>query len=152
MQLTKTMATVGTGMVAGGTALHLTNVLPTIFKDVNVENALKVQRGVTVRIAPLIASLFVGVGASGAVYYLSTNRKEDLPWLLGCGALVACFPYTFFFLAPINSRITSNNVPVSEGMAVLKKWRNIAAVRGATAFAVFAFFAYLSTKRVEYEV
>jgi len=151
MQLTKTVATVGTGMVAGGTAMHLTNVLPTLLKDGNVENALKVQRGMTIRIAPLVGSLVVGLGAAGAVYYLSKNRKEDMPWLIGSGILAAFFPYTFYFLSPINNRITASNVPVSEGVAVLKKWRNFAAFRGASTFVMFAYFAYLSTKRVQYD-
>ena len=150
IRITKTLATVGTGMVAGGTAMHVTNLHPT-YRDIDIEAALKVQKGITIRIAPLIGSLVVGLTASGAVYYLSKNRKEDFPWLAGCGILVASFPYTFYFLAPINNRITSGSVSAAEGAAVLKKWRNFAAFRGASTFALFAYFAYLSTKKVDYD-
>lgn len=151
MRLMKTVATVGTGMFAGGTAIHLTNVHPTFMKDLDIENALKVQKGMTVRIAPLVGSLVVGLSAAGAVYYLSKNRKEDLPWLVGGGILAAFFPYTFYFLSPINNRITSGNVSLAEGAAVLNKWKRFAAVRGASTFLIFAYFAYLSTKNVKYD-
>lgn len=151
MRITKAIATVGTGMFAGGTAIHLTNIHPTIMKDIDIENALKVQRGMTVRILPLVGSLVVGFSAAGAVYYLSKNRKEDMPWLVGSGILAASFPYTFYFLSPINNRIKAANVSLAEGASVLYKWKNFAAVRGATTFLVFAYFAYLATKRVDYE-
>ena len=151
IRITKTIATVGTGMFAGGTAIHLINVHPTFMKDIDIENALKVQKGMTVRIAPLVGSLVVGLGAAGAVYYLSKNRKEDFPWLAGCGILAAFFPYTFYFLSPINSRITAGSVSLAEGAAVLKKWKSFAAFRGASTFVVFAYFAYLSTKKVNYD-
>ena len=151
MRLAKTVATVGTGMFAGGTAIHLTNVHPTMMKDINIETALKVQKGMTVRIVPLVGSLVLGLSAAGAVYYMSKNRKEDMPWLVGSGILAAFFPYTFYFLSPINNKITSSNVPVAEGAAVLNKWKGFAAFRGASTFAIFAYFAYLSTKKVQYD-
>ena len=151
MRFTKALATVGTGTFAAGTAMHLTNAHPTFMKDLDIENALKMQRGMTVRIAPLVGSLVVGLSAAGGVYYMSKNRKEDFPWLVGSLTLAAFFPYTFYFLSPINNRITSKDVSASEGAAVLKKWHRFASVRGASTFAIFAWFAYLSTRGAKEE-
>ena len=151
MRIIKTLATVGTGMCAGGTAIHITNVHPTMMKDINMENALKVQKGIAQRILPIVGSLSVGLLGAGAIYYMSKNRKEDMPWLVGFGVLAASFPYTYFFLSPINSRVAAGEVSIAEAPAVLKKWRGFAAIRGASTFLTFALFAYLSTKNVQYD-
>lgn len=149
MRYTKTLATVATGTFAGGTALHLYNVHPTLMKDISIENALKVQKGMTLRIAPLVGSLVVGLGAAGAVYYIAKDRKEALPWLVGSGTLALTFPYTFYFLSPLNTRIKTDQVTASEGPAVMMRWYKFAAGRAVTTFAVFSYFAYLCTKKSE---
>ena len=105
----------------------MTNVLPTIFKDVYVKNALKVHRGVTKRISTLVASLVVGLDDAIAVDYLSTNRKEDFPWLVGCGAIASFVPYTFSFLVPIKSWITSVSVITNQPQITFYKLNNITA-------------------------
>ena len=149
MRYTKTLATVATGTFTGGTAFHLCNVHPTMMKDFSIENALKMQKGITLRIAPLVGSLVVGLGAAGAVYYMANDRKEALPWLVGSGTLALVFPYTAYFLSPLNTKIKTDQVTAAEGPAVMMRWYRFAAGRAVTTFAVFSYFAYLCTKKSE---
>ena len=143
----KTIATISTGTFACGTMYHMYALHPTLLSDVEVAAALKVQRGITKRIWPLVGSLVVGITASSSTYLVSRNKEQEIPWLIGGATLAAFFPYTSYFLSPINKKILSEQVPVSEGIAYLKRWYKFAGVRAAFTFGVFSYFTYALAKK-----
>ncbi len=150
MCILKTLATITTGTFACGTTFNMIILTPTQLHDLKVEEALKVQRSLNKRIVPIVGSLVLGIAASSSVYAFSKNRKEDLPWLIGGGTLAAVFPYTMALLSPINSRISSEQVPASEGFSVLRRWYGFARGRAAVTFGVFSYFTYLLARSSKY--
>eukprot|EP00794_Sanderia_malayensis_P009151 gene9154-10123_t len=142
----KALATISTGTFACGTAFNMLVLTPTQLGDMKVEEALRVQRGITRRIAPFVGCLAFGIVTSSSVYAFSKNRKQDLPWLVGGVGLAAVFPYTMALLSPINSSFLKEEVTAKEGFNVLRKWYRYAGGRAVFTFGVFSFFTYLLAK------
>lgn len=128
-----------------GAALYINMVEQPARLTLDNASALKQWKQSYSRAMPMQAGLAALSGIMGAAV---AYKSGDKTWLIGTGLMLANWPFTVFFVKPVNQRllVTSEPMADAETRNDLHRWNKLHSVRTALALSAVAAFGYAIVK------